>query len=152
LPWRSSSRLRLGKGASFVAAAVSCTSTQTTASRRKQEQIAAEAALGGIYVLRTSVPGAELEAPEVVRAYKQLKEVERAFRTFKARLELRAIHHRLEQRVRATSSSVAGKLRASCTVGLARGERMTLSLAYQNARSVPGSILLTRKLRKKKPK
>ena len=70
------------------------------ASRRKQEQIAAEAALDGVYVLRTSVPGAELEAPDVVRAYKQLKEVERAFRTFKGRLELRAIHHRLEQRVK----------------------------------------------------
>jgi transposase len=82
------------------AAVVSCTSTQTTASRRKQEQIAAEAALDGVYVLRTSVPGAELEAPDVVRAYKQLKEVERAFRTFKGRLELRAIHHRLEQRVK----------------------------------------------------
>ena len=82
------------------AAVVSCPSTQTTASRRKQEQIAAEAALDGVYVLRTSVPGAELEAPDVVRAYKQL-EVERAFRTFKGRLELRPIHHRLEQRVKA---------------------------------------------------
>jgi transposase len=69
--------------------------------RRKQEQIAAEAALDGIYVLRTSVPGAELEAPDVVRAYKQLKEVERAFRTLKGRLELRPVHHRLEQRVKA---------------------------------------------------
>jgi Transposase DDE domain len=68
---------------------------------RKQEQIAAEAALDGIYVLCTSVPGAELEAPDVVRAYKQLKEVERAFRTLKGPLELRAIHGRLEQRVKA---------------------------------------------------
>jgi len=68
---------------------------------RKQEQIAAEAALDGIYVLRTSVPGSELETPDVVRAYKQLKEVERAFRTLKGPLELRPIHHRLEERVRA---------------------------------------------------
>jgi transposase len=68
---------------------------------RKQEQIEAEAALDGIYVLRTSVPEDELEAPEVVRAYKQLKEVERAFRTLKGPLELRPIHHRLEDRVRA---------------------------------------------------
>jgi hypothetical protein len=68
---------------------------------RKQEQIAAEAALDGIYVLRTSVSEAELEAPDVVRAYKQLKEVERAFRTLKGPLELRPIHHRLEDRVRA---------------------------------------------------
>jgi transposase len=68
---------------------------------RKQEQIAAEAALDGIYVLRTSVSRAELAAPQVVRAYKQLKEVERAFRTLKGPLELRPIHHRLETRVKA---------------------------------------------------
>ena len=69
--------------------------------RRKQDQIETEAALDGIYVLRTSVPEAELEAPDVVRAYKQLKEVERAFRTLKGPLELRPIHHRLEDRVKA---------------------------------------------------
>src|SRR5438552_3327898 len=69
--------------------------------RRRQEQIETEAALDGIYVLRTSVSAAELEAPDVVRAYKQLKEVERAFRTLKGPLELRPIHHRLEDRVRA---------------------------------------------------
>ncbi len=68
---------------------------------RKQEQIAAEAALDGIYVLRTSVPENELAAPDVVRAYKQLKEVEKAFRTLKGPLELRPIHHRLEDRVKA---------------------------------------------------
>jgi transposase len=68
---------------------------------RDQERIAAEAALDGIYVLRTSVPEAELAAPDLVRAYKQLKEVERAFRTLKGPLELRPIHHRLEERVRA---------------------------------------------------
>jgi transposase len=68
---------------------------------RKKEQIAAEAALDGIYVLRTSVPQSELTAPDAVRAYKQLKEVERAFRTLKGPLELRPIHHRLEDRVKA---------------------------------------------------
>jgi hypothetical protein len=68
---------------------------------RNEERIAAEVALDGIYVLRTSVPDSELEAPAVVRAYKQLKEVERAFRTLKGPLELRPIHHRLEARVRA---------------------------------------------------
>jgi transposase len=67
----------------------------------RQEQIAAEAALDGIYVLRTSVAADELPTPEVVRAYKQLKEVERAFRTLKGPLELRPIHHRLEDRVKA---------------------------------------------------
>ncbi len=68
---------------------------------RKQEKIAAEAALDGIYVLRTSVPEERLDAPEVVRSYKQLKWAERAFRTLKGPLEVRPIHHRLEDRVRA---------------------------------------------------
>ena len=68
---------------------------------RKTEQIEAEAALDGIYVLRTSVTAAALDATDVVRAYKQLKEVEKAFRTLKGPLELRPIHHRLEDRVRA---------------------------------------------------
>jgi hypothetical protein len=69
---------------------------------RKQAEIAAEAALDGIYILRTSVPEAQLQAPDVVRSYKQLAQVERAHRTLKGPdLELRPIHHRLEQRVRA---------------------------------------------------
>ncbi|HYB26577.1 MAG TPA: IS1634 family transposase [Solirubrobacteraceae bacterium] len=69
---------------------------------RKTEQITAEAALDGIYVLRTSVGDTELDSGEVVRSYKQLKVVERAFRTFKGpELEIRPIHHRLEDRVRA---------------------------------------------------
>jgi transposase len=69
--------------------------------QRKHAQIEAEAALDGIYVLRTSVTESELVAPDVVRSYKQLNEVERAFRTIKGPLELRPIHHRLEDRVRA---------------------------------------------------
>jgi len=70
--------------------------------QRKSEQIHAEAALDGIYVLRTSLTDSELESGEVVRSYKQLKVVERAFRTFKGpELEIRPIHHRLEDRVRA---------------------------------------------------
>jgi Transposase DDE domain len=68
---------------------------------RKREQIAAEAALDGIYVLRTSVSAETLATPDVVRSYKQLKEVERAFGTLKGPLELRPIHHRLEDRVKA---------------------------------------------------
>jgi hypothetical protein len=69
---------------------------------RKREQIAEEAALDGIYVLRTTVAAERLEAPDVVRAYKQLKEVERDFRALKGpELEIRPIHHRLEHRVRA---------------------------------------------------
>jgi hypothetical protein len=70
--------------------------------QRKSEQINAEAALDGIYVLRTSVTDRELDSGEVVRSYKQLKVVERAFHTLKGpELEIRPIHHRLEDRVRA---------------------------------------------------
>jgi hypothetical protein len=69
---------------------------------RKEEAVAAEASLDGIYVLRTSVAAEELAAPAVVRAYKQLAQAERAFRAMKApELEIRPVHHRLEQRVRA---------------------------------------------------
>jgi Transposase DDE domain len=70
--------------------------------QRKQAQIAEEAALDGIYVLRTTVAADRLDAPDVVRAYKQLKEVERDFRALKGPgLQIRPIHHRLEHRVRA---------------------------------------------------
>jgi transposase len=70
--------------------------------KRKTEQIQAEAALDGIYVLRTNVGEDELSTDEVVRSYKGLEQVERAFRTFKGpELEIRPIHHRLEDRVRA---------------------------------------------------
>jgi hypothetical protein len=69
---------------------------------RRMEQIDAEAALDGIYVLRTSLQE-DVSAQAVVRAYKQLAAVERAFRAMKAPdlLSLRPIHHRLEDRVRA---------------------------------------------------
>ena len=77
--------------------------TDTTFSyQRKTEQIEQEAALDGIYVLRTSVPDSELRSGDVVHSYKELKHVERAFRTFKGpELEIRPIHHRLEDRDRA---------------------------------------------------
>jgi hypothetical protein len=70
--------------------------------RRKQEAIEAEAALDGLYVLRTSVPEEVLGAEDTVRAYKDLAKVERAFRCMKTvDLHIRPIHHRLEDRVRA---------------------------------------------------
>jgi hypothetical protein len=70
--------------------------------QRKTEQIQAEAALDGIYVLRTNVPDNELPTGEVVRSYKGLEHVERAFKTFKGpELQIRPIHHHLEDRVRA---------------------------------------------------
>jgi hypothetical protein len=69
---------------------------------RRQDQIDAEAALDGFYVLRTPVPAAELDAPGVVSAYKNLKYVERDFRSIKSDdLDLRPVFHRLEERVRA---------------------------------------------------
>ena len=69
---------------------------------RREQAITAEAALDGIYVIRTSVAADQLAAPAVVRAYKQLAKAERAFRAMKApELEIRPVHHRLEQRVRA---------------------------------------------------
>jgi Transposase DDE domain len=69
--------------------------------QRKTDQITAEAALDGLYVIRTSCPPEQLGAPATVRAYKQLKLAERAFRTMKDTIEVRPIHHRLEPRVRA---------------------------------------------------
>jgi hypothetical protein len=69
---------------------------------RKQDQIDAEAALDGFYVLRTPVPASVLDAPGVVTAYKNLKYVERDFRHIKADdLDLRPVFHYLEERVRA---------------------------------------------------
>ena len=69
---------------------------------RKTEQIDAEALLDGIYVLRTDLEPKTLDATSTVRAYKDLANVERAFRSFKTvDLEVRPIHHRRAQRVRA---------------------------------------------------
>ena len=69
---------------------------------RKQAQIDDEAALDGIYVIRTPVPAAGMEAPAVVAAYKRLARVERDFRTIKADdLALRPVFHHLEERVKA---------------------------------------------------
>lgn len=69
---------------------------------RDQERIEEEAALDGIYVVRTSVAAEALSAEEVVRTYKRLSVVERAFRAHKTSgLMVRPIHHRREDRVRA---------------------------------------------------
>ncbi len=69
---------------------------------RKHDSIAAEAALDGIYIIRTSVPSAQMAAPDCVRNYKALANVERAFRSLKTvDLKIRPIHHRLADRVRA---------------------------------------------------
>lgn len=69
--------------------------------RRKADSIAAEAALDGLYIIRTSVPSEEMAATDCVRNYKSLANVERAFRSLKTvDLKVRPIHHRLANRVR----------------------------------------------------
>jgi hypothetical protein len=68
---------------------------------RREDQIAAEAALDGIYVIRTSLPAEQMSADDTVRSYKALADVERAFRSLKTiDLKVRPIHHRLADRVR----------------------------------------------------
>ena len=68
---------------------------------RKQQQIAQEAELDGIYVIRAGrIDPEELAAAGIVRAYKQLKEAEKGFAGLKGPVEVRPIHHRLEDRVR----------------------------------------------------
>jgi transposase len=68
--------------------------------RRNAGSIAAEAALDGLYVIRTSVPADDMDSAECVRRYKSLAQVERAFRTLKTvNLKIRPIHHRLADRV-----------------------------------------------------
>jgi Transposase DDE domain len=68
---------------------------------RNQDSITAEAALDGIYVLRTSVTATDLDSTEIVSSYKALAQVERAFRAFNTDLDIRPIRHRTEDRVRA---------------------------------------------------
>src|SRR5881409_620658 len=69
---------------------------------RKLEGITAEAALDGLYIIRTSVSATQMDAPQCVRNYKALANVERAFRSLKTiDLKVRPIHHRTADRVRA---------------------------------------------------
>jgi transposase len=69
---------------------------------RRQDAIDAEAALDGLYVIRTSLSEQRMDAPTCVRSYKALANVERAFRSLKTvDLKVRPIHHRLADRVRA---------------------------------------------------
>ena len=69
---------------------------------RRTDAIARETELDGLYVIRTSEPEQALSAQDIVRSYKNLAQVERAFRTLKGmELRIRPIHHRDEARVRA---------------------------------------------------
>lgn len=70
--------------------------------RRRDDAIAQEAALDGLYVIRTSVPAAQLDAAQTVAAYKSLSHVERAFRSMKTvDLHVRPVFHYSAHRVRA---------------------------------------------------
>ncbi|HEX8214074.1 MAG TPA: IS1634 family transposase, partial [Allosphingosinicella sp.] len=68
---------------------------------RDSERIEDEAALDGIYVIRTTAPKDEMTAEAAVEAYKNLSQVERAFRSTKTDLDVRPLHHHTEPRVRA---------------------------------------------------
>jgi len=68
---------------------------------RREDHIASEAALDGIYIIRTSVAKQQMTAADCVRNYKSLAQVERAFRSLKTiDLKIRPIHHRLTDRVK----------------------------------------------------
>jgi hypothetical protein len=69
--------------------------------RRLEQAIADEAALDGIYVIRTSVAPELLSSAEVVASYKRLAQVERAFRIFNNDLQIRPIRHWKPERVKA---------------------------------------------------
>lgn len=70
--------------------------------QRLESQVAAEAALDGLYVIRSSVPKKQMSSADTVRSYQALAEVERAFRSMKTLdLHIRPIHHHLADRVRA---------------------------------------------------
>ncbi|WP_321476468.1 IS1634 family transposase [uncultured Paludibaculum sp.] len=69
---------------------------------RREESIRRESQLDGVYVVRTSEPESRCSAPDAVRRYKSLAQVERAFRSLKGMdLRIRPIHHRTEDHVRA---------------------------------------------------
>ena len=97
--------LRVGRvlGRFHMAKHFEITITETSlAYRRKTEAIDAEAALDGLYVIRTSLPAAQLDANATVAAYKSLSNVERAFRSIKTvDLQVRPVFVYTEERVRA---------------------------------------------------
>jgi hypothetical protein len=106
-PLRGADRIGLAVGAVLnrhkVAKHFTLTITDDTfAVVRNTDAIEAESRLDGCYVIRTNRDQATLAASDVVRAYKNLSQAERAFRSIKTvDLEIRPIHHRLSDRVRA---------------------------------------------------
>jgi Transposase DDE domain len=106
-PLRGAAKIALRAGAVLerrkMAKHFQLTITDTSfAFARNTAAIASEAALDGFYVLRTNVPADQLDTAATVLAYKSLSDVEHAFRSLKTvDLEIRPIHHRLANRVRA---------------------------------------------------
>lgn len=106
-PLRGADQIGLAAGAVLnrhkVAKHFTLTITDDTfAFARNSDAIEAEARLDGCYVIRTNLGQATFAASDVVRAYKSLSQAERAFRSVKTvDLEIRPIHHRLPDRVRA---------------------------------------------------
>ena len=96
--------LRLGKVVNKYKVAKHFTleiTDETFTFARNEDTITAEAALDGIYMLRTSLPADTLADDDVVLRYKGLEDVERFFRTLNSELDVRPIRHRLADRVRA---------------------------------------------------
>src|SRR6266508_1551741 len=99
---------------------------------RDQAGIDAEAALDGIYVIRTSVPAQTLDAPATVAAYKNLAFVERDFRHIKADdLDLRPIWHRLADRVRDLLDHLATLTRDTITISGRTVDKLTTPTQLQ---------------------
>jgi transposase len=70
--------------------------------RRREQAIAAEARLDGLYVIRSNLPKQAMRAEDLVASYKSLAQVERAFRSLKSvDLQIRPVYHWLAPRVRA---------------------------------------------------
>lgn len=96
--------LRVGRVVNkyMVAKHVALTITDTAFRfTRREERITTEAALDGIYLIRTNVPADQMSAEDAVRHYKTPSQVERAFRSLKTiDLHVRPIHHRVADRVR----------------------------------------------------
>ncbi|GCA73160.1 hypothetical protein MiYa_04719 [Microcystis aeruginosa NIES-2519] len=78
--------------------------------QRKQELIAQETALDGVYVLRTSLESTLMDAATTVKAYKSLSQVEEAFRCYKSiDLKVRPIYHYKGDRAERGTSELEGR-------------------------------------------
>ena len=123
--------------------------------RRKQESIQREAALDGLYVVRTSEPAERLSADDAVRSYKNLAQVERIFRGLKGlELLIRPIRHREARRVRAhiflcvLAYYVEWHLRQALAPLLFEDEQLTSNRAQRHpvAKATPSSSAQRKKV------